>query len=93
MTAIPAILGCFRCNGDDHWADACDTLIPPQSKAEHARRIQQYVEWFWDHRIDAHMKRKLIEHENEMWKAKLKEEAKCTATARTTAPPPAPTAR
>lgn len=64
--------GCFRCNGADHWADGCPELIPVTTKAEHEARIAKYVKWFRDDdppRITAAQKRRLIEGENERWKA------------------------
>jgi hypothetical protein len=68
--------GCFRCNGADHWADACPELIPVTTRKEHEARIAKYVQWMWDGRITPHQKRQLIEHENAEWAKALKEKEK-----------------
>lgn len=58
--------GCFLCNGTDHWADNCPEKLPPKDKAEYDVRIAKYVKWWWDFRITAEQKQKLITMLNEM---------------------------
>jgi hypothetical protein len=63
-------LGCFLCNGPDHWAANCETTVPPKDRKER---------WCFETdppRITPHQKRALIEHENAMWKKAQKEKEK-----------------
>ena len=64
---VPGFGPCFRCNGDDHWADNCPELTPPKDKAEHEARIDKYKQWKWKCRVTLPQGRHLIEHENKMW--------------------------
>lgn len=70
--AIPGIIGCFLCNGIDHWADACWTRNPPTSKDHHEARIVMYRDWADPERcrVTPRQKRQLIEAENDMWRKK-----------------------
>lgn len=73
MTIETSPFGCFRCNGADHWADACPELIPARTYKEHMARIDKYVEWCngklpLPGRITPRQKQRLIEHENESWR-------------------------
>lgn len=71
--------GCFRCNGADHWADACPELMPAKDRKEHMERIAKYVRWCFEMdppRITPQQKRQLIEHENAEWAKALKEKEK-----------------
>ena len=61
-------LGCFLCNGTDHWADNCWTRNPPTSKDHHEARIATYRDWMHQWRVTPRQKRDLIEHENAMWR-------------------------
>ena len=67
---------CFHCEEPGHWADTCPLLIPPATKAEHEQRFNRVMERFHEGRISPHGKRRVIEKENSLWKAKQKETAK-----------------
>jgi hypothetical protein len=70
------ILGCFHCEGTDHWAENCPLLIPPSDKKQHDERVAEYKRRFLDLEIGPKLKARLIEKENALWTKKQREMAK-----------------
>jgi hypothetical protein len=70
------ILGCYHCEGTDHWRDNCPLLTPPDDQKHHEQRIAEYKRKFLDLEIGPVLKARLIETENGLWKKKQKEMAR-----------------
>lgn len=60
--------GCYACQDAGHWESNCPELQPPKTKAEYEDRRDKYVQWYWDHRITAQQKQKLISNLNSAWR-------------------------
>lgn len=67
---------CFHCLQAGHWQDDCPLLIPAASRKQHEQRIAEFTRRLGDGEIGPVAKRKMIEKENAMWKAKQKEMAR-----------------
>jgi hypothetical protein len=70
------VLGCFHCEGTDHWQDNCPLLVPPDDKKHHEQRIAEYKRQFDYEEIGPKLKTRLIETENKLWAKRQKELAR-----------------
>ena len=62
-------LDCFRCGQLGHIAADCDQLKPAATYSEHLARIDTIRMRFLEFEITPEQKRRLIEAENQLWKA------------------------